>query len=140
MSESLKTNWSWRLLGVAVVLLCVVFYEPAQGGLMQRLVLPLVMSISAIFIVQNVLSVMLAGALLAGIHSNWSLFSIDLATEVNTEAWIEGFAYPTITILCLLIAGTILVQRFRRHIRATHDARWQARLDQKNNHNDNPND
>lgn len=138
MSENLKTNWSWRLLGVAVVLLCVVFYEPTQGGLIQRLLLPLVMSLSAIFIVQNVLSVMLAGTLLAGIHSNWSLFSISLATKVNTEAWIEGFAYPALTILCLLVAGAIVLQRFRQHIRSTHDARWQARRDQ--NKHDEPTD
>lgn len=136
MMQTPKTNWTWRLLGVAVVLLCVVLYEPAQGGLIQRVLLPLVMGLSAIFIVQNILSVMLAGTLLAGIHSNWSLFTIGLAAQVNSEPWIEGFAYPTITVLCLLIAGAILLQRFRKHIRSTHDARWQARRNQNDKTND----
>ncbi len=136
MTENLKTNWTWRLLGVAVVLLCVVLYDPAQGGLLQQLLLPVVMGISAIFIVQNVLSVMLAGTLLAGIHSHWSLLSLGLATKLTSDAWIEGFAYPAITILCFLVAGAILLQRFRQHIRSTHDARWQARRESKKKPND----
>lgn len=131
MPTTIPTNWPWRLLGVAVVLLCVVFYEPAQGGLFQRLLLPIIMGISAVFIVQNLLAVVLAGSLLAGIHSNWSMFSITLANQVGTEQWIDGFAYPVVTIICVITAAAILVKRFRAHIRATHDARWQARANQQ---------
>lgn len=134
MNAALKTNWLWRLLGVAVVLLCVVVYEPTQGGVTQRLLLPLIMGISAMFIVQNVLSVMLAGTLLAGIHSNWSNLSISVASRPGAEQWIDSFAYPTITLICFGIAGAILIQRFRVHIRTTHDARWQARREQSGEH------
>lgn len=130
MNTAAKTNWPWRLLGVAVVLLCVVIYEPTQGGVVQRLLLPLIMGISAMFIVQNVLSVMLAGTLLAGIHSNWSNLSLSLAARPAAEPWIDSFAYPALTLICLVIAGAILLQRFRAHIRTTHDARWQTRRDQ----------
>jgi len=134
MTAPPRTNWPWRLLGVAVVLLCVMAYEPSQGGITQRLVLPMVMGLSAIFIVQNVLSVALAGTLLAGIHSNWAIFGISLATKPNAAAWIDGFAYPVVALTCLVVAGAILVQRFRRHIQATHQARWEARK----GHNDAP--
>lgn len=127
MATGIKTNWPWRLLGVAVVLLCVVVYAPERGGLLQRVGLPLVMGISAIFIVQNVLSVMLAGTLLAGIHSNWAAVSLRLAAQPDTAAWIDGIAYPVICLLCFAVAASILLQRFRARIRATHDARWQAR-------------
>lgn len=131
MSNGIKTNWPWRLLGVVVVLLCVVAYAPEQGGLLQRVALPLVMGISAIFIVQNVLSVMLAGTLLAGIHSNWAAVSFSLAGQPDNAAWIAGIAYPLISLLCFTVAVAILVRRFRAHIRATHDERWEARRDSK---------
>lgn len=133
MTPAPTTNWPWRLLGVAVVLFCVVVFEPTQGGLTQRLLLPLIMGLSAMFIVQNVLSVMLAGTLLAGIHSNWANLSLALATKPAAEQWIDGFAYPALTLICLAVATTLLLQRFRLHIRTTHDARWQARRDQGRN-------
>ena len=102
-------------------------YAPEQGGLVQGLVLPLLMGVSAIFIVQNVLSVMLAGTLLAGIHGNWAQLGASLASEPSNPAWIQGVAYPGISLLCLGVAAFILWRRFRAHIHATHEARWQAR-------------
>jgi hypothetical protein len=69
--------------------------------------------------VQKVLAVALGAGLLAFIHS-------DLGGD-----WIAGFAYPALAAICAVILATILVGRFRSHIHATHEARWRARRERR---------
>lgn len=120
MSETqLPSNWLWRLLGVAALLLCVIAYEPADGGPWQRLVLPLLMAAAAAFIVQSLLAVVLAGTLLAGIHGNWG--------QLGSGPWIDSIAFPVLTLACLLTSSIIIWRRFRTRMADTHEARWHQR-------------
>ena len=50
-------------------------------------------------------------------------------THINSASpfWVESIAYPGITLFCVLIIATTLIQRFRRRIKATHDERWAQR-------------
>jgi len=115
----LHRHWLWRLAGVSVLLICVVLYEPNDSSGWHRIVLPLVMGIAAALVVQSTLAAAGAGALLAGIHSNWG--------NLAQGFWIDSIAFPAITLVCTLITLAILVQRFRQQIAATREVRHHAR-------------
>ncbi|MGE0625952.1 MAG: hypothetical protein AB7I04_09590 [Pseudomonadales bacterium] len=105
-----------RLIGLAVILVCLALYEPGAPGMLHKLVYPLVMAAGAWALVQNAVVVAIAGTVLAAIH-----------TELGSGDWIPGIAYPALTLAggVLLLATAVL--RFRRRIAETHDARWRDR-------------
>ncbi len=126
MEPANKQRWWWRALGVLIILATLTWFEPNAGrGAVQAVLIPLVIGAAAALVVQNLLAVLAAGALLAGIHADWGNLSIDLAT--NRVTWPASTAYPIVCISCVLGGGLILLRRFRKKIQATHDARWQQR-------------
>lgn len=109
----------WRITGLALLGVLVVLYQTDQGDVMHRLIIPIAMAVAVWLLVQKVLAVALGAGLLAFIHS-------DLGGD-----WIAGFAYPALAAICAVILATILVGRFRSHIHATHEARWRARRERR---------
>ncbi len=107
-----------RLLGLAVLLVCLALYDPGAAGAVQRLGLPLLMALGAWALVQNLAAVALAVAVLGVIH-----------LDLTNGDWIDRIAWPVITLIAILTFAWILLGRFRRHIRDTHEERWQKRRD-----------
>lgn len=103
---------SLRLLGGALLLLCVLLFQPGAETPLQRLWLPLLMGIGAALTLRNVLAVVVTGALLGMIR-------MDLA---STD-WISARAYPAIAIACALASVWILARRFRAYMLATREQR-----------------
>ena len=116
MKPALLKHLPWRVAGLVLLGVLVVAYQPESGGPVQRLLIPVGMALATWLMVQTVMAVALGAGLLAAIHS-----------DPGAGDWIAGSAYPLLACLCGIILGVVLVQRFRRHIAATHDARWQAR-------------
>ncbi len=126
MTTANQQHWWWRGLGVLVILAALTLYGPSTDqSALAELVLPLIIGAAAVLVVQNLLAVLLAGALLAGIHANWDLSAWGGAP--TADSWVENTAYPLVCIACLLGSLAILIKRFRQKIRATHEARWQRR-------------
>lgn len=113
-------NPHWRLLGGALMLLCMLNYRPGAENLLQQLILPLGMAVGTALIVRNLLAVLVTAALLAFIQTRWN--SLFATGSTNTE-WIANSAYPLLGIGCTLWAGQILWARFRSYMRATASAR-----------------
>ena len=103
---------SLRLMGGALLLLCVLLFQPGAETTLQRLWLPLLMGIGAALTLRNVLAVVATGALLGMIR-------MDLA---STD-WISARAYPAIAITCALASVWILARRFRVYMLATREQR-----------------
>lgn len=107
-----------RLIGLATLLVCLAFYDPAAASAAQRLALPLLMALGAWALVQNLAAVTLAVAILGMIHLN-----------LSGGDWIDRIAWPLLTLAASLTFAGILIGRFRQRIRDTHEARWQRRRD-----------
>jgi hypothetical protein len=114
----MMSNLRWRVLGVALLAICIVAYEPAAETAWHRLWLPIGMAGAAWLMVQNLAAVCLGAALLAGIHS-----------DPGSADWIPARAYPAVALIASIVLAAILARRFRAHIRATHAARWRHRRD-----------
>lgn len=106
----------WRIAGALLLGVLVVLYQPEQGGVSDRLIIPAAMTLAAFLLVQNALAVALGAGLLAGIHS-----------APGSGDWVSAAAYPALAVLCAGVVLAVLVQRFRRHIAATHAQRWRHR-------------
>jgi len=106
----------WRIAGALLLGILVVLYEPEQGNVIDRLIIPAAMTLAAFLLVHNALAVALGAGLLAGIHS-----------EPGSGDWVSALAYPLLAALCAGVVLAVLVQRFRRHIAATHAERWRRR-------------
>ncbi len=78
--------------------------------------MPLALALGAWMILRSALALALAAALLAGAHS---------APGANDLS--SGLIYPLITLGAGLTVLTSLGHRFRRHILATRNARWEQR-------------
>lgn len=110
----------WRLLGGALLLLCVLNYQPGTVSVLQQLLVPVGMAVGTALIVRNLLAVLVTAALLGFIQTRWaSLFS---SGSAPTD-WIANTAYPLLAIGCTLWAGYILWVRFRAYMQATAPAR-----------------
>lgn len=106
----------WRVAGLVLLGGLVVAYHPEQGGVLNRLLIPVAMAVATWMLVQNLAAVALGAGLLATIHS-----------APGSQDWIAAAAYPGLAALCGLILAAVLLQRFRRRIAATHDTRWRDR-------------
>lgn len=113
-------NLHWRLAGLVLLGVLVVVYQPEQGGPWDRLAVPIAMAFATWMLVQNAAAVALGAGLLAAIHS-----------APGSGDWISGVGYPALAALCALILLAVMVRRFRRHIAATHDARWRRRRERQ---------
>jgi hypothetical protein len=110
------THLPWRVAGLILLGLLVVAYQPELGGALQRVVMPVAMAVAAWLMVQNVTAVALGAGALAAIHS-----------APRSEDWIVAIAYPALAAACGVILIAVFVQRFRRRIATTHEARWRHR-------------
>jgi len=106
----------WRIVGLAALLACLALFEPGSPGIAHRLIIPLLMAIAAWAMVQNVAAVALGIMVLTYIH-----------TDLSGGDWIGRWAYPLLAAGALLTVIAIAVQRFRRRITETHEARWSTR-------------
>lgn len=106
----------WRIAGLTLLGVLVVVYQPEQQSLVHRLAVPVAMAVATWLLVQNVAAVALGAGLLAAIHS-----------VPGSADWVRGIAYPLLAGASLILLVLVFVQRFRRRIAATHEARWQHR-------------
>jgi hypothetical protein len=106
----------WRVAGALLLGVLVVLYQPEQGDVINGLIIPVAMTLATFLLVQNALAVALGAGLLAGIHS-----------APGSGDWVSALAYPILAVLCAAVVLAVLVQRFRRHIAATHAERWRRR-------------
>ncbi|MEQ8486677.1 MAG: hypothetical protein RIB46_20120 [Pseudomonadales bacterium] len=106
----------WRIAGLILLGILVVAYQPDQGGAVQRVLIPAAMALAAWLMVQNLAAVAIGAGALALIHS-----------APGSGDWIVAFAYPAMAAVCGVILLSVFVQRFRRRIAETHDARWRDR-------------
>jgi hypothetical protein len=109
-------NLPWRIAGLLLIAVLVVLYQPDSGGVVQRLLIPVAMAVGAWLLVQNAVAVALGAGLLAALHS-----------APGQPDWIAARAYPALAAVCAMILVALLGRRFRRHVAATHDARWRHR-------------
>ena len=105
----------YRVLGGALMLVCVLLFAPGAHSDLQRLWLPLLMGLGAMLILQNVVAIVATGALLGFLRLDFS------------GDWISALAYPTIALLCAAVCGFLLGRRFQARIRTTRAARIQQR-------------
>ncbi len=105
-----------RVLGMAVICLCLAVFEPGSSSIWQRVGLPVLMAAGAFALVRNLAAVAFGAAVLALIHS-----------RPGAEDPITAFAYPGIAAAALVAFGWILVRRFRSRIAATRAERWASR-------------
>ncbi|MGI9325940.1 MAG: hypothetical protein ACR2PZ_12020 [Pseudomonadales bacterium] len=103
---------SIRFVGGALLLMCVLLFQPGAETATQRLWLPLLMGIGAALTLRNALAVLVTGALLGMIRM-----------EIGSTDWISAQAYPAIAITCALAAVWILARRFRLYMIATRAQR-----------------
>lgn len=106
----------WRIAGLVLLGVLVVAYQPDQGGAVQRVVIPASMALATWLMVQNVAAVAIGAGALALIHS-----------APGSADWIAARAYPAMGAVCGVVLLAVFVQRFRRRIAETHDARWRHR-------------
>jgi len=107
-----------RIVGLALILVFLLGYDPSASGFGNGLLLPLALALGAWMTLRSALALALAAALLAGAHS---------APGANDVS--SGVVYPVIALAAGFTVLTSLGHRFRRHILATRDARWAQRGD-----------
>ena len=120
MRPAVLENLPWRIAGLLLLGVLVVIYDPEQGGAIHRLAIPIAMAVATWMLVQNLAAVALGAGLLALFHS-----------APGSSDWIRGIAHPVLAGISALTLAGAMIARFRRHIAATHDARWRHRLDRQ---------
>ncbi len=106
----------WRIAGLVLLGALMVAYQPEAGGLVNRLLIPLVMALATWMMVQNVAAVAIGTGVLAAIHS-----------DPGSSDPLESIAYPALAAASGVVLAAVFVQRFRRRIAETHEARWRHR-------------
>ena len=101
-----------RFAGVVLTLGTIFMIDLNQINPLHQLWLPLLLAAGAYLMTQSIMAVAIACGTLAFTHINSA-----------SPFWVESIAYPGITLVCVLIIATTLIQRFRRRIKATHDER-----------------
>jgi hypothetical protein len=109
-------RFALRLLGCIVLVACLAFFDTDSQTPTQRLGIPLFMALGAWMLVQNLAAVAIGMLTLALIHS-----------DREAASWIDSVAYPLLALGSGLMLGMVAVQRFRRRINRTHEARWAVR-------------
>ncbi len=125
--SQLHEHLRWRLVGVLLLGVAVIAYEPSAGDPVNRLLIPVIMAIAAWLMVRNLAAVALGACLLATIHSNPS----------STD-WIDARAYPGLAALAAVILITIFARRFNRRIKETREARWAHRGNSRSRNSSSP--
>lgn len=105
-----------RVIGLALVVVFLLTWEPNTSNFVQRLALPALFAAGAYLVLAHLGAVVIAIALLAGIHS-----------APGADDWIAGWAYPSIAFTATLVAIWLYLGRFLAHVRATRDARLAQR-------------
>ncbi len=116
MKPAVLEHLPWRIAGLVALAVLVVLYQPETGGALNGVVIPVAMALATWLLVQKVIAVALGAGLLAAIHS-----------APGSGDWVVGIAYPALAATCALILALVLGRRFRRHMAATHEARWRHR-------------
>ena len=105
-----------RLVGVAILLVCLLFYDFESEAVLDRLLLPIAAAMGAWIMINNAAAVCLVASFLALAH-----------TDLNSKDWVVSLAYPAVAALCGACLLTIIIARFSDRISETHEARWQHR-------------
>jgi len=109
-------NLPRRIAGVLLLAAAVLMYDAGSACAIHRLLLPVTMAFAAWLLVQNAAAVLLGCMLLAAIHA-----------DPGNPDWISARAYPLLALASAGALGYIAVQRFRRRIEETREARWRHR-------------
>ena len=113
--NELSHPWS-RLSGVLLAAVIVFVLDTTVKSAWHQLWLPLALAVAAYLMTRTAMAVAFAAFALAATN-----------TDLEANHWIASLAYPSISVASLAICTWIGVSRFRRHISATHDARWAER-------------
>ncbi|XOV84153.1 MAG: hypothetical protein ACFHXK_03335 [bacterium] len=105
-----------RIGGVALAAAIVFLLNIEDPRPLHQLWLPLCLAGAAYLITQSAMAVAIAAFALATAHS-----------DPDAASWIPSIAYPAVALISMIIIFGIAWHRFRRHIAATHEARWAAR-------------
>ena len=105
-----------RIVGLALILVFLLGYEPSGSGFGNSLLLPLALALGSWMILRSALALALAATLLAGAHA-----------APGADDLSSGLIYPVIALGGFVVVLTSLGHRFRRHILATRHARWEQR-------------
>ena len=111
-----RLGMTLRLVGVAIVLACLVVYDSESSAFINRLLVPITAAAGAWFMIRNTAAVCLAASMLAMAHC-----------ELDSSDWVVSVAYPTVAAVCGASVLVIVINRFSKRIRTTHDIRWQHR-------------
>lgn len=113
--NELSHPWS-RLSGVVLAAVIVFVLDTTVKSAWHQLWLPLGLAAAAYLMTRTPMAVAFAVFALAAAN-----------TDLAVNHWIPSIAYPGISAASLAVCGWIGINRFRRHIAATHDARWAER-------------
>ncbi len=105
-----------RTCGSLLILAALISFRPGSATLFHQLLIPLLFVCGVLLVTKAYLATALAVAALAAV-----------ATAPGSEDPVPGLVYPAIAAIAGGLSFYILIQRFRGHIDATHDERWQAR-------------
>lgn len=105
-----------RAAGAGIIAVSWFVFDPKDSSVVQQLLLPLCVAAGAYLVLQTLLPVALASAVLAVSH-----------TQLGAADWVHGWAYPAIACASTLYVVIIIWQRFRRRVAQTHEARWSSR-------------
>jgi hypothetical protein len=114
--ERSMTRLPARIAGVILMGVAVMFFDAVSSSPVHQLMLPLAMAVAAWLMIQNAAAVLLGATLLTAIHA-----------DPQDPDWIISRAYPALAVLSGIALGFIGVQRFRKRIAATREARWRHR-------------
>ena len=105
-----------RLLGVAIVALCVFLLDISELNAGHQLWLPLGLALGAYLVTESRLATLLATGLLAALH-----------TDLASDWWWEARAYPVVALLSAGLGLALAARSFSARIRDTHEQRWASR-------------
>jgi len=105
-----------RTLGLTLVVVFLLTWEPDATTALQRLLLPASFAVGAYLALSHLGAVAIAVALLAGIHS-----------APGSDDWIAGWAYPGIAAIAAAAVLWLYSRRFIAYVRGTRNARISQR-------------
>ena len=114
--KSPGTHPALRSVALIVIAMALLFLNREQTGEPWHSALILATIIAGYILTGSMLAVALASAAMAGLY-----------IDIQSPEFAPKYLYPGITVGALSVCLLVIVRRWRAHIRATHQARWQRR-------------
>ena len=116
MDKGPLNNLSLRLAGVVIILAVLFVIDLNIDDAVNQLWLPLLLAAGAYLMTLSLMAVAITAATLAFLHM-----------ELSATFWVPAIAYPALLIICGFYIAWVLLQRFRKRIKDTHEERWANR-------------